>query len=85
MDEVRRIAREHKPKLIIAGATAYPRHWDFAAEFAPCRCCSVRIFRVGSRIRFCESTPDQNVDVDGGWNADVGWWEFAAVAGACRR
>jgi glycine hydroxymethyltransferase len=31
MDEVRRIAREHKPKLIIAGATAYPRHWDFAA------------------------------------------------------
>ena len=25
------IAREHKPKLIIAGATAYPRHWDFAA------------------------------------------------------
>lgn len=24
-------AREHKPKLIIAGATAYPRHWDFAA------------------------------------------------------
>jgi glycine hydroxymethyltransferase len=31
MDEVRRIALEHKPKLIIAGATAYPRHWDFAA------------------------------------------------------
>ena len=31
MDEVRRIAHEHKPKLIIAGATAYPRHWDFAA------------------------------------------------------
>jgi glycine hydroxymethyltransferase len=31
MDEVRRLAREHKPKLIIAGATAYPRHWDFAA------------------------------------------------------
>jgi glycine hydroxymethyltransferase len=30
MDEVRRLAREHKPKLIIAGATAYPRHWDFA-------------------------------------------------------
>jgi glycine hydroxymethyltransferase len=31
MDEVRRLAREHKPKLIISGATAYPRHWDFAA------------------------------------------------------
>jgi glycine hydroxymethyltransferase len=30
MDEIRRIARESKPKLIIAGATAYPRHWDFA-------------------------------------------------------
>jgi glycine hydroxymethyltransferase len=31
MDEVRRLAHENKPKLIIAGATAYPRHWDFAA------------------------------------------------------
>ena len=31
MDEVRRLAHEHRPKLIIAGATAYPRHWDFAA------------------------------------------------------
>jgi len=31
MDEVRRLAHEHKPKLIIAGATAYPRQWDFAA------------------------------------------------------
>ncbi|MEO6152578.1 MAG: serine hydroxymethyltransferase [Croceibacterium sp.] len=31
MAEVRRLAHEHKPKLIIAGATAYPRHWDFAA------------------------------------------------------
>ncbi|WP_336977489.1 serine hydroxymethyltransferase [Altererythrobacter fulvus] len=30
MDEIARLAREHKPKLIIAGATAYPRHWDFA-------------------------------------------------------
>ena len=30
MDEIRRIAIENKPKLIIAGATAYPRHWDFA-------------------------------------------------------
>jgi glycine hydroxymethyltransferase len=31
MDEIRRLALENKPKLIIAGATAYPRHWDFAA------------------------------------------------------
>jgi glycine hydroxymethyltransferase len=31
MDAVRRLAHEHRPKLIIAGATAYPRHWDFAA------------------------------------------------------
>ncbi len=30
MDEVRALAREHRPKLIITGATAYPRHWDFA-------------------------------------------------------
>jgi len=29
MDEVARIAREHKPKLIIAGGTAYSRIWDF--------------------------------------------------------
>jgi len=31
MEQVRRLAHEHKPKIIIAGATAYPRHWDFAA------------------------------------------------------
>jgi glycine hydroxymethyltransferase len=30
MDAVRALAHQHKPKLIIAGATAYPRHWDFA-------------------------------------------------------
>jgi glycine hydroxymethyltransferase len=29
-DEVERLAREHKPKLIIAGGSAYPRHLDFA-------------------------------------------------------
>ncbi|HKD46532.1 MAG TPA: serine hydroxymethyltransferase [Rhizomicrobium sp.] len=29
MDEIARIAREHKPKLIIAGGTAYSRIWDF--------------------------------------------------------
>jgi glycine hydroxymethyltransferase len=30
LDEVRALAREHRPKLIVTGATAYPRHWDFA-------------------------------------------------------
>jgi glycine hydroxymethyltransferase len=29
MDEIARSAREHKPKLIIAGGTAYSRIWDF--------------------------------------------------------
>jgi len=31
MDEVRRLAEENKPKLIIAGASAYPRTLDFEA------------------------------------------------------
>jgi glycine hydroxymethyltransferase len=31
MDQVRAVAREHRPKLIVTGATAYPRLWDFAA------------------------------------------------------
>ncbi len=31
MAEVRRLAQEHKPKLIICGASAYPRTIDFAA------------------------------------------------------
>jgi len=30
MDEVADLAREHRPKLIIAGWSAYPRHLDFA-------------------------------------------------------
>ena len=29
MDEVEKLAREHKPKLILAGGSAYPRFWDF--------------------------------------------------------
>ena len=28
---VARLATEHRPKLIVVGATAYPRHFDFAA------------------------------------------------------
>ncbi len=31
MDEVRALAREHRPRMIVTGATAYPRIWDFAA------------------------------------------------------
>ena len=31
MDEVRRLAHEHKPKLILAGGTAYSRIWDWKA------------------------------------------------------
>ena len=31
MDEVRRLALEHRPKLIVTGASAYPRHFDFPA------------------------------------------------------
>ncbi len=31
MAEVERIALEHKPKMIVAGASAYPRLFDFAA------------------------------------------------------
>jgi glycine hydroxymethyltransferase len=35
-DDVRRLAREHKPKLIVVGASAYPRtlHFDKFAEIA---------------------------------------------------
>ena len=31
MEQVASLARTHKPKLIIAGGTAYSRVWDFAA------------------------------------------------------
>jgi glycine hydroxymethyltransferase len=31
MDEVEKLAREHKPKVIVAGWSAYPRQLDFAA------------------------------------------------------
>jgi len=30
MDTVAKLAHEHKPNLIIAGGSAYARHWDFA-------------------------------------------------------
>ncbi len=31
MDQVRDLAKKHRPKLIVTGASAYPRHIDFAA------------------------------------------------------
>ncbi len=31
MTEIAALAQEHRPKLIVVGATAYPRHFDFAA------------------------------------------------------
>ena len=31
LDKVRALAKEHRPKMIIAGASAYPRTWDFPA------------------------------------------------------
>ena len=31
MDQVRDLAREHKPKMIVVGASAYPRTFDFPA------------------------------------------------------
>ena len=31
MDQVAALAREHKPKLILAGGSAYARTWDFEA------------------------------------------------------
>ncbi len=31
MDQVAAVAREHQPKMIVAGWSAYPRHLDFAA------------------------------------------------------
>ncbi|WP_293862136.1 serine hydroxymethyltransferase [uncultured Alsobacter sp.] len=30
MEAMEKLAREHKPKLIIAGGSGYARHWDFA-------------------------------------------------------
>ncbi len=30
MDEVAKLAREHKPKMVVVGASAYSRHYEFA-------------------------------------------------------
>jgi glycine hydroxymethyltransferase len=36
-DQVAALAREHKPKLVLAGASAYPRQFDFARFGEICR------------------------------------------------
>jgi glycine hydroxymethyltransferase len=36
MDAVEKLALEHRPKLIIAGGSAYARHWDFERFRAIC-------------------------------------------------
>ncbi|MBV1705487.1 MAG: serine hydroxymethyltransferase, partial [Hyphomicrobiales bacterium] len=36
MEQVAALAREHRPKLVIAGGSAYARHWDFAGFRAIC-------------------------------------------------
>ena len=36
MDQVEVLAREHKPKMIMVGGSAYARHWDFARFRAIC-------------------------------------------------
>lgn len=36
-EQVARLAREHKPKLVVAGASAYPRAIDFSAFAEICR------------------------------------------------
>ena len=36
MDQVEALAREHKPKMIIAGGSAYARYWDFERFRAIC-------------------------------------------------
>jgi glycine hydroxymethyltransferase len=43
MAEIRRLALEHKPKLIIAGASAYPRTLDFPAFAEIARECGARL------------------------------------------
>ncbi len=36
-DQVAKLAREHKPKLVVAGASAYPREIDFASFASICK------------------------------------------------
>jgi glycine hydroxymethyltransferase len=43
-DEVRRLAREHRPKLLVAGHSAYPRTLDFAAFRAAADECGAKLF-----------------------------------------
>ena len=42
-DEVRELARRHEPKVIVCGATCYPRHIDYAAFRAIADECGARL------------------------------------------
>ena len=53
MDVIRAMAHEHKPKLIIAGATAYPRVWDFCG--LPRHCRRSRRISAGGYVAFLRS------------------------------
>ena len=44
MDQVEALAREHKPKLILVGGSAYARHWDFARFRAICDAVGAYLF-----------------------------------------
>ncbi|MFO0969041.1 MAG: serine hydroxymethyltransferase [Gemmataceae bacterium] len=37
IDQIAKLAKEHKPRLVVAGASAYPREIDFAAFAQICR------------------------------------------------
>lgn len=37
IDQIAKLAKEHKPKLVVAGASAYPREIDFAAFAQVCQ------------------------------------------------
>jgi glycine hydroxymethyltransferase len=37
IDQIARLAREHRPRLVVAGASAYPREIDFAAFAQICK------------------------------------------------
>jgi glycine hydroxymethyltransferase len=43
MDQVARLAREHRPRILVVGASAYPRTLDFAAFAAIARDCGAAL------------------------------------------
>ena len=60
MDEVRRLARLHRPKLIQCGTTAYSRTLDFAAfRITSYNVCYTKLLRAGACRRIREVGPAQ--------------------------